>query len=126
LQDFAEGNEHNKCFSQSIQHIFIKDNITCCSCKRIAIIRPDDGRPDDGCGFISKTYGRVLDEYMLCWLIETFIVLSNATGMCRCKKVISMVTSGCSNTMCNHTVTELVANGYIPLKMYSPLAGYTE
>jgi hypothetical protein len=52
-----------------------------------------------------------------------FSVFNNALGMCHLKKVMNMLTSGCSNTICNHTVTELGADGYITLKVYSPLEG---
>jgi hypothetical protein len=60
LYDFIKGNEYNKCYRQSLQHIFIMDNMTCFDNERISIIRPDDGYP-----FIAKTYSLVLDECML-------------------------------------------------------------
>jgi len=60
LRDFIKGNEYNKCYKQSLQHIFIMDNVTCFGNERTAIIRPDDG-----CPFIAKTYSLVLEECML-------------------------------------------------------------
>jgi len=54
---------------------------------------------------------------------KTFDVFNNVMGMCHLKKVMITLTSGCSNTICNHTVTELGAGGYTPLKVYSPLEG---
>jgi len=60
LQDCIKGNEYNKCYSPSLQHIFIQNKVTCFGNERISIIRLDDGYP-----FIAKTYSLVLDEHML-------------------------------------------------------------
>jgi len=57
---------------------------------------------------------------------ETSDVFNNAMGMCHLKEVMITLTSCCSNTICNHIVTELGADGYIPLKVYSPLEGSME
>ena len=43
-------------------------------------------RPDDACPFITEICSSVLDEYMLCWLIETLVVFIKATGMCPLSK----------------------------------------
>jgi len=57
------------------------------------------------------------------WTNETFYVFNNAMAMCHLKEVMIKLTDGCSNSICNHIVTDLGADGYIPLKVYSPLEG---
>jgi hypothetical protein len=39
-------------------------------------------KADDGYSFVGQICSLVLDEYMLRWLTETFIVFNKETGMC--------------------------------------------